>query len=143
MRMMFAGAVNECLAVAFAKMRSARRIVRTWVFVALGLGAMIGAYLYYSDVHASNSTAFIGAGYSQPRFTAAYSNSCVLWFFMVAVVFLAFDMRRRDEREHMAEVLDARPFSSISLVGGWLLPLPVALATIQTLGMVGQAAGWH
>ena len=38
------------------------------------------------------------AGDMLPRFATAYFKSYVLWFFMVAVVLLAFDLRGRDER---------------------------------------------
>ena len=79
-------------------MRSARRLTRTWVFVALGITAMLGAYGYYSFIHAQFSGYILTVGYLLPRFSTAYFNSYVLWFCMAALVFLAFDVRVRDQR---------------------------------------------
>ena len=140
--------LHEWLAVALAELRSVRRLARTWVFLGLGLAVMGTTYTYYSYVHATSS-AFSLSGNTLPRFTTAYFNSYVLWFFMAALVFLAFDLRNRDERDRVAAVLDSRPFSNIALVAGRLgavvlaiaLPLLAALLLIQAAGTVGRSVG--
>lgn len=146
----FRRALNDCLAVATAELRSTRRLARTWVFVSLGFGVMGTAYGYYSYLHSSVSFGFLSAGNILPRFASGYFKSYVLWFFMAAIVFLAFDLRRRDERERISEVLDSRMVSNIPFIGGRLaaIVLVVALALfgaillIQAVGTLGRALGW-
>ena len=136
------------LAVAVAELRSVRRLPRTWVFVGLGIAVVGTTYTYYSYLHATSSASGMG-GAMLPRFTTAYFNSYVLWFFMAALVFLAFDLRSRDERDHVAAVLDSRPFSNTALLGGRLcavvlaiaVPLFAVLLLVQAAGTVGRALG--
>jgi len=131
-------------------MRTVRRLVRTWMFLALGIVAVGMAYWYYSYLHATSSFSSLNVGNALPRFTTAYFNSYVLWFFMAATVFLAFDLRHRDHRERVAEALDSRPLSNMALVGGRLcavvlaicLPLFGVLLLIQAMGTIGRAVGW-
>jgi len=142
--------LNDWLAVAAAELRSARRLARTWVFVGLGFGVMGMAYGYYSHLHSSVSTGFLSAGDLLPRFATAYFKSYVLWFFMAAIVFLAFDLCSRDERERVSEVLDSRAVSNLPVIGGRLGAIVLVVATalfgaillIQTVGTVGRELGW-
>lgn len=146
----FRRGLNNWLAVAAAELRSTRRLARTWVFVALGFCVMGTAYGYYSYLHSSVSTGILSAGDILPRFATAYFKSYVLWFFMAAIVFLAFDLRRRDERDRISEVLDSRAVSNIPVIGGRLaaivlvvaIPLFAAILLIQAVGSVGRALGW-
>ncbi len=142
--------LDAWLAVAAAEMRSARRLTRTWVFVALGIAAMLGTYGYYSFLHAQYSSDLMTVGYLLPRFSTSYFNSYVLWFCMAALVFLAFDVRVRDQRERVDEVLASRPISNVALLGGRLAalvlvvmaPLLATLALIQMVGTVARAMDW-
>ena len=146
----FRRALNDGLAVAVAELRSVSRLARTWVFVGLGFGVMGTAYGYYSYLHSSVSFGFLSAGELLPRFAAAYFKSYVLWFFMAAIVFLAFDLRCRDERERVSEVLDSRAVSNIPVIGGRLgaivlVVLAALVGTvllIQAVGTVGRPLGW-
>ena len=142
--------LNDYLAIVAAELRSVGRLTRTWVFVGLGFCIMGTAYGYYSHLHGSLSFAFLSAGDMLPRFTTAYFNSYVLWFFMAATVFLAFDLRNRDERERVHEVLDSRAVSNVPVIGGRLtaivlavaVPLFGAIVLIQAVGTIGRAFGW-
>lgn len=142
----FRRGLNDWVAVAAAELRSARRLVRTWVFVGIGFGVMGTAYGYYSYLHSSVSTGFLSAGELLPRFASAYFKSYVLWFFMAAIVFLAFDLRSRDERERISEVLDARAVSNLPVIGGRLAAIVLVVAAalfgaillIQAVGTVGR-----
>ena len=144
----FRQGLHDWFAVAAAELRSVRRLARTWVFLGLGIAVMGATYTYYSYMHATTSASGLSGAFL-PRFTTAYFNSYVLWFFMAALVFLAFDLRGRDERDRVATVLDSRPFSNIALLGGRLgavglaiaLPLFVVLLLIQAAGTIGRAVG--
>ena len=137
------------LAAAWAELRSLRRAVRTWVFLGLGIGVAFTAYGYYSYLH--DAFGFNpNAGYMSPRYTSAYFTIYLLWLFMAAVVFLAFDGRGRDEREGIAEVVDSRPVSNLALLAGRLaavvlvaiVPLLAGQVLIQVVGFVAQASGF-
>ena len=142
--------LNDWLAVAAAELKSVRRLARTWVFVGLGFGVMGMAYGYYSYLHSSVSTGFLSVGDLLPRFASAYFKSYVLWFFMAAIVFLAFDLRSRDERERVSEVLDSRAVSNLPVIGGRLAAIVLVVAValggaillIQAVGTVGRELGW-
>ena len=136
-------------AAAWAELRSLRRAVRTWVLFGLGLGVAFTAYGYYSYLR--DAVAFNpNAGSMSPRYTSAYFTIYLLWFFMAAVVFLAFDGRGRDEREGIAGVVDSRPVSNLALLGGRLaavvlvaiVPLLAGQVLIQVVGLAAQASGF-
>lgn len=142
--------LQELMAVAGAEMRSARRLVRTWLFlfVALFLGAAM--FMYYTVMHAITSGQSPSLGFLHPRFILASFGFLILIVLVVALAFLAFDVRSRDVREHMAEVLDARPCSNFMLLLGRLvglvfvawLPLAVLVALIQGVGSLAVAMEW-
>ena len=142
--------LGDCCAVALAELRSIRRLTRSWVFLALGLWVFGSAFVYYSTRHAAISGANPDAGNLLPRFTIPYFGSYVLWFFMAALVFLAFDLGSRDERERIAEVVDSRPLSNVALLGGrlaavaatLLVPLFAIVLTVQAVGTIGASLGW-
>lgn len=148
-RFRFRQGLHDWLAVMLAELRSVRRLARTWVFLGLGIAFVGTTYAYYSYLHAISTFASL-SGNALPRFTTPYFNSYVLWFFMAALVFLAFDLRNRDERDRIVTVLDTRPFSNLALVGGRLcavvlsilLPLFAALLLVQAIGTIGRSVGW-
>ena len=142
-------ASSPLAASAWAELRSLRRAVRTWVFLGIGIAVALTAYGYYSylrDVVAFNPN----AGFMSPRYTSAYFTIYLLWLFMAAVVFLAFDCRGRDVRVGISEVVDSRPVSNLALLTGRLgavvlvavVPLLVGQILIQVVGFVAQASGF-
>ena len=135
---MFTGTVGKAVAVAVAELRVARRVVRTWVFAALALG--VGLVIY----HGWSLGGTLFGETTPPRFALPGFGVPALWILIGGIVFLAFDIRARDERERVAEVLDARPISNIVLLAGrWLatafaawLPLALLMVLIQVGGLV-------
>ena len=93
------------LAVAAAEFRQARRLSRTRL---LGFLVVVGGWFAYVSFEAA------------PRFVSGV-GMLSLWVALIGVVFLAFDLRARDERERIAAVLDTRPVPNIVLLAGRLL----------------------
>ncbi len=137
------------LAFAGSELRLTRRLVRYWVFLALSYLVALIAVLYYSVLHSFVSSYSATAASIGPRYLIAYLGLYYLVIFMLGIVFLAFDVRGRDRREHMDEVLDARPYTNLELVAGrWLglllaawLPVAVLALLVQGLGVLLPALG--
>ena len=139
-----------CLAVAAAEMRSSRRLARTWVFGVLALLFGVLTYLYYSVLQGLLSGLSASFGMINPRFIMAGVGSFFLWVLLAAMIFLAFDVRARDARQRMAEVLDARPVGNLTLLAGRLtgmvvviwVPLLLLCLIMQGIGALSAAFDW-
>ena len=132
------------LAVAVAEMRSARRLARTWIFAVLSLLVASIAFGYFSIIHGMASGYSATAGFVGARFLISAMGFYLLWIMLLGMIFLAFDLRSRDTRERVAEVLDARPLSNLELLVGRLLglvvvgwvPMLVLAVLVQSFGLI-------
>ena len=139
------------LAVARAEMRSVRRLVRYWLFAILSVGATFAIYLYYGAIHGFLSRLSATIGAIGPRYLVPAMGIYLMAIFLLGLIFLAFDVRARDERERMAEVLDSRPLSNTEFLVGRSLGLvlmawaPVLLVAIllQSFGALALSLGWY
>ena len=142
--------LEEFLAVARAEMRAARRLVRTWFFV--GLAVLLGglSYVVYAGIHGVFSGFSSTVGAFSPRVLVSSIGMVMVMILTIGIVFLAFDIRARDQRERMAEVLDARPIGNLGLVAGrlaglvfilWLVVL-VVMMLMQLIGVTAKAFDW-
>ena len=142
--------LDAVMAVTVAESRFAMRLPRMWMFVALGSGSVLAAYAYYFYAHGFFSAPAPSMAYFSPRFHAAAINIYLLWLFLAAAVFLAFDISERNQREQIAEVIDSRPISNLTLVVGRLIglllvswvPIFVVVVVVQLFGWTSRAAGW-
>ena len=136
--------------VAWAEMRSARRLARTWLFIVLSLGGGLLAFFGLTVMQVLGSTLSPSFAAFGPRFLVASVGVFVLWLFMVALLFLAFDVRARDRRDRMVDVLDSRPVGNLALLSSRLaglvltvwLPLVVLIGLFQGFGMLARALEW-
>lgn len=115
-------------ALASAEMRSCVRLMRTWVFVALALVQSSAVWIMQSAQHLANSSQGPGASLNSPRYMMATLGAQMLFFFCIGIVFLTFDVRSRDIRDRIGEVMDTRPLSNLELLIGRLLGVVVLLA---------------
>ena len=142
--------IRVFLGVAWAEMRSARRLARTWLFTILSLGGGLLAFFGLTVMQVLGSALSPSFAAFGPRFLVASVGVFVLWLFMVALLFLAFDIRARDRRDRMAEVLDSRPVGNLALLGGRLaglvatvwLPLALLIGLFQGFGLLANALQW-
>ena len=122
-------------AVALAEMRSARRQVRTWVFSLLAVGGSLFFFIGSGAQHAQEGWISPVTEFPAPRFAMSAVGMLLLLAFLFGAVFLAFDVRARDRRERMVEVLDTRPVSNVQLLFGRILGV-VGTAFLAALTMV-------
>ena len=136
-------------AVALAEMRSARRQVRTWVFSLLAIGGALFFFIGSSAQHGADGWISPVTEFPAPRFAMSAVGMLLLLGFLFGAIFLAFDVRARDKRERMVEVLDTRPISNVELLLGRILGLVgvaflaalTLVVLVQTLGSVAGALG--
>jgi ABC-2 type transport system permease protein len=124
--------------------RHTRRLVRYWVFIGLVYFLGIGAFLYYSVLHALFSSWTASIGLVGPRYMISAIGLYYLLAFVFTIVFLGFDVRARDVRESIVEVLDSRPVTNLELLAGRFLalflsgwiPIVALVLIIQGLGLL-------
>ena len=142
--------LHEMFAVALAEMRAIRRLARTWIFVAVTVLFGVLTYGGYSAMHALGSGFSSTVGSFGPRMLVTNIGMMMVIVLIVGIVFLAFDIRGRDERERMAEVLDARPIGTFSLLAGrlagqvfvlWLV-VAIVMGLIQLIGVTARGFDW-
>ena len=96
--------------VARAELRLTRRLVRYWIFVVIAALAAILNYANFWFIHYFFSPYSASAAAANPRFFMGNAGvNFILIFLVFGVVFLGFDVRARDQRERIFEVLDALP----------------------------------
>ncbi len=142
--------LENVLGIARAEARLTRRLVRYWVFLALAFILVVGSYLYYAFIHSFFSSYSASVGAISPRYLIAGLGLWGMVFFMIGQIFLAFDVRSRDERERIVEVIESRPCTNLELVVGRFLglllmawvPLVAMVALVWLLGVLGRGLGW-
>ncbi len=125
------------MAIARAESRLTRRLVRYWVFMLMASLIGLVGYAYYSFLHYQFSSLSGTIGSISPRYLVGAIGFYYLFIFLVGLLFLGMDVRGRDIRERMVEVLDALPCSNLELVLGKylgvLIPSWIPLALVAFL----------
>lgn len=124
------------LGLARAEMRITRRLVRYWIFVVIATLAGLLGYGQLFAIHRLFSAGSASAASTYPRFFIGNFGSNFLFLLALGLILLAFDIRARDRRDRILEVLDAKPFSNLELVFGKAL----GIAIPAWLAAVGVAA---
>ena len=138
-------------AVVSAEMRSCRRLIRTWVFVAIALVTVSGMWLWYSLGHTFWSYVSPFAGLVGPHYIVSNLGSTIVLFFTAGIIFLAFDVRSRDVRDRIHEAIDTRPISNFELLLGRLIGVVLLLAipaatmilVLWSLGFIAEVANFR
>ena len=139
--------IRALLGVAWAELRTARRLARTWLFTLLSVAGGLLAYFGLTMLQLVASSQSPSFGAFQPRYLIAGVGVFVLWIFMIGLLFLAFDIRARDQRDRMSEVLDTRPVGNLVLLTGRLLglvttvwlPMVLLIGLMQGFGLLAGA----
>lgn len=135
--------------IAGAEKRLTKRLTRYWAFLSFSCIQAVLFYVGYSAFHGFFSSNSATAGLVNPRFLASRTGAAFLLVYVVGAVFLAVDLRARDIRERMSEVLDSRPYTNLELVVGRFLgiffplyiPVIVLSVFLELLGGLLTALG--
>jgi len=112
--------------IARAELRLARRLVRYWIFIVLATLWTAVQYGQTFFIHYFFSGYSASAAGINPRYFMGGFGWWFVMVFMIGAVFLAFDVRARDSRDRIVEVVDALPCTNIELVFGRFLGLLIA-----------------
>ena len=143
--------LSMTFAIARTEIRSVRRLVRYWMFSFLSVGFTILIYLFHAVLHGVLSGYSANVAIIGPRYLMSAMGLYVMMIFLPGLIFLAYDVRARDERERMAAVLDSRPVSNPEFLVGRSLglvlmawaPAIVAAVLIQTFGSLALMLDWY
>lgn len=112
--------------IARSELRLTRRLSRFWVFLSIASLAGILSYANFYFIHYFFSPNSASAAAANPRFFMAQFGVNFVLMFLLGIVFLGFDLRARDRRERIVEVLDALPISNLELILGRAIGLLLA-----------------
>lgn len=123
--------------------RHTRRLVRYWVFLSIAFLLGLFFYFYYGVLHTLFSSISASVGMIGPRYLMAAIGLYYITGFVLAIVFLGFDVRARDVRDSIVEVLDSRPLTNLELVIGRFISLFMsAFIPIIALVILIEVLGW-
>ena len=134
--------MKQVMAIAGAERRTTGRLARYWVF--LGLAYIITSIVYaqYSYTHGMYSSYSGTIGDLSPRFFMSRIGLYYSVIFLLGSIFLAFDLRERDKRDRIADVLDSKPYTNLELVTGRFLGIFISTwVPIAVLAIIFELAG--
>ena len=126
--------IHSVFAVAAAEMRTARRLVRSWMLAILAVGLNLAIFAFHAYVEATYSPVLTGS--FSGRLLMGQFGVYLLTTVLAGVVFLAFDIRARDDRARMVEVLDSRPLSNLVLITGQVAGLALTAWLVVLVALV-------
>ncbi|MFC1839697.1 hypothetical protein ACFL1N_08965 [Thermodesulfobacteriota bacterium] len=133
---------KSVLSISKAESRVTRRLARYWIFLLFSYLLAFFMYIRNSVMHYFSSYTAT-AGLVSPKYLISISGLLFLIIYTVGVVFLAFDVRARDKRERMSEVLDSRPYTNLELVFGRFLGIFLpSWVPVIVLAILLQAFGY-
>lgn len=103
-------------------MRSCRRLARTWVFICLAI--LFCTLVYTTEVSNAVQDYYPSApsGWTHGSIAPQYTiNDLVFSFgavFVIGIIFLCFDIRARDVRSNISEVIDSMPANNLEVTVG-------------------------
>jgi hypothetical protein len=134
---------TNILTIARAEKRLTRRLKRYWIFLLVAYGAGLAIFIYYSILHAFFSSFSATLGTINPHYLLSVYGLIFQVIFTIGIVFTAFDIRARDVRERIVEVLDCRPVSNLELIVGRFFALfQLAWIPVLFLCVLLQLLGW-
>ena len=135
--------LTKLWAIALAEKRIILGQLIYWLFILVAYVDAIGIFIVQGLAHATYSTLSPTIGFPAPRNAIFYIAHYYLIIFLLAVVFLSLDVRGRDARSRMLEILDSRPYSNVDLIlgrfTGWFL---CAWVPVVVLMFILPVVGW-
>ena len=125
--------LSNLWAISIAEIRTSRRLVRTWVIIAIASIVCVGQWLMLSATHSFMSGTSPAVGLTTPLFQFGNLTGNVLGWLTLGMFLLAFDIRFRDIRDRIDDAVCSRSFSNFELVAGRLLGLVTLLGSAAAI----------
>ena len=137
--------------IALAELRNCIQMFRTWILITVASSVCIVYWMILTHGYVRDSAGSPIAGVLGPRYVIIQFAQPIMLWFVFGIVFLAFDVRARDVRARMFEVLDVRPVSNLEAITGRLLgitlpllvPAVLIVAWIWCYGWLAPALNWE
>lgn len=132
--------LSRLWSLGISELRTCRRSVGAWVIVAIACAVTLVHWVALTLHYAMSGADVLVLGLVGPRYTFPEIGSTMLLMFSMGVIFLASDMRSRDIRNKIDEVLDAQPVWDLEALFARLMGIVIFLAisaTILTLVLCG------
>lgn len=134
--------MKQVIAIAVAENRTTRRLARYWAFLCFAYLITSIVYLQYTYTHGMFSSYSGTLGGLSPRFLMSRIGLYYSVIFLMGSIFLAFDLRERDKRDRIADVLDSKPYTNLELVTGRFLGIFLSTwVPIIVLAIIFELAG--
>ncbi len=117
---------QKVFAFARAEIQLTRRLVRYWFFLSVSYLVAIIFFLLYTGFYGMYSSYSATAALSNPSQVVDTIGLYYLFIYVAGTVFLGFDVRTRDKKDGIIEVLDSRPYTNLELVTGRFLGLLIS-----------------
>lgn len=140
--------IGSVLGVARAEMRLTRRLARYWIFATFAVAIAVVMWALWAIQHYFMSPFSASGGAVNPRYLASFLGFHYQSFLMLGIAFLGFEVRARDRRERISEVVDTLPVSNAEYVFGkafglglmmWW-PVVFAAALLALFGALSDSA---
>lgn len=134
--------IKNVIAFARTEMQLTRRLLRYWLFISISYLIAFIIFLIYSVMHGVYSSYSATEALLCPRYIISTIGLEYLLIYIGGAIFLAFDIRSRDLREQITEVLDSRPYTNLELVTGRFVGLFISLwIPVMVLALILQFLG--
>ena len=135
--------------LASTEVKLALKLFRTQIFLLIAIIICITFYVLVELQYVSRSAESASVGLMAPTYLAGTLGSYFMALFSLAIIILAYDLRERNLRSKIHEVLEVVPASNVTVVMGRLLGLVFLLAVpmlffviaITLYGWMAESAG--
>ena len=135
--------------LAFTEIKLVLKLIRTKIFFLVAIIVCIAFYVLVELQYVSRAAESASVGMMAPTYLAATLGPYFMPLFCLAIVFLGYDLRERDLRSKINEVLEVVPASNVTVLIGRLLGLVLLLAVpivlffflISLYGWIAESAG--
>ena len=135
--------IQTIFVLAISEVKLTIKLLRTKVYLLLACALCVGFYVLVELQYAFKASESASVGLMAPTYLATTLGPYFVALFCVAIVLLAYDLRERDLRTRINEVLETVPASNVIVVLGRLLGLVLLLAVPIVLFVIAIVAyGW-
>ena len=142
--------LQNILNAAFAEVQITRRLARFWTFSALAAICLLVAYIASCIFLVHAAPEYVPFVTLTPQHLLSNIDPLLFLALQMGLLFLVFDVKQRDVRNRIEEVLHAKPISNFELLCGrtvgiaallWMVVASLVLS-LYGFGLLAKLVGW-